>query len=110
VFDEAVLYRDKGGPDVMRDQLKHLVESVSEEITVQIVPSSVSPGLSGAFAIGTVDGRKVAYVETAIRGIVTSSNEDIACLEEEWETIRTHALSQQESLEFIQKVAEEKWT
>jgi Domain of unknown function (DUF5753) len=94
----------------MHNQLKHLVESASEKLTIQIIPSDVSPGLSGAFVIGTVDGKDVAYVETAVRGIVTSSNEDIASLEDAWETIRTHALSQQESLDFIRRTAEEKWT
>jgi transcriptional regulator with XRE-family HTH domain len=110
VLDEAVLYRGKGGPQVMHNQLKRLVESVSAKLTVQIIRSDVSPGLSGAFAIGTVDGRAVAYVETAIRGIVTSSHDDIADIEDAWETIRTYALPQQESLDFIQGTAEERWT
>jgi Domain of unknown function (DUF5753) len=57
-----------------------------------------------------MDGGEVAYVETAVRGIVTSSREDITRLEDVWETIRTYALSQQESLELIRRTAEEKWT
>jgi transcriptional regulator with XRE-family HTH domain len=110
VLDEAVLYRDKGGAQVMHAQLKHLAESVSEKLTIQIVPSDMSPGLSGAFTIGTVNGGQVAYVETAVRGIVTSSREDIGCLEDAWESIRTYALSQQESLDFIRRTAEKRWT
>lgn len=110
VLDEAVLYRCKGGPQVMHNQLKRLIENVSAKLTVQIIRSDVSPGLSGAFAIGTVDGRAVGYVETAVRGIVTSSAEDISGLEDAWESIRTYALPQQESLEFIQRTAEERWT
>jgi len=110
VLDEAVLYRSKGGTQVMHNQLKHLVESVSEKLSIQVIRSDISPRLSGAFAIGTVDGREVAYVDTAVRGIVTSSHDDIAGLEDTWETIRTYALPQQESLEFIQRSAEEKWT
>lgn len=110
VLDEAVLYRNKGGPEVMHNQLKRLVESVSERLTIQIIRSDVSPRLSGAFAIGNVDGREVAYVETAVRGIVTGSHDDIARLEDVWETIRTYALPQQESLDFIQRTAEERWT
>jgi transcriptional regulator with XRE-family HTH domain len=110
VLDEAVLYREIGGPQVMRNQLKHLTGCVSEKITLQIVPSDASPGLSGAFVIGTIDGGEVAYVETAVRGIVTSSHDDVMCLNDVWETIRTHALSQRESLEFIRGTAEERWT
>ena len=110
VLDEAVLSRGKGGPQVMHNQLKRLVESVSSKLTVQIIRSDVSPGLSGAFAIGTVNGRTIGYVETAVRGIVTSGAEDISGLEDAWESIRTYALPQQESLEFIQRTAEERWT
>ncbi|MEV0398770.1 helix-turn-helix transcriptional regulator [Actinoallomurus sp. NPDC050550] len=109
VIDEAVLYRDKGGSKVMHDQLMRLVECVSEQTTVQVVPSDASPRLSGAFTIGTIDGSEVAYVDTAVRGIVTSSHEDIATLEDVWETIRSHALSLRESLNYIRRTAEEKW-
>jgi hypothetical protein len=37
VLDETVLYREIGGPQVMHDQLMHLIERVSERLTVQIV-------------------------------------------------------------------------
>jgi transcriptional regulator with XRE-family HTH domain len=110
VLDETVLYREIGGAQVMYDQLMHLVKSVSERLTVQVIRSPVNPSRSGAFAIGAVEGGEVAYVETAVRGIVTSSREDIGCLNELWESIRSHAMSQEESLEFIKKVAEERWT
>jgi transcriptional regulator with XRE-family HTH domain len=110
VLDETILYRNKGGAQVMHNQLKRLAESVSEKLTVQIIRSDVSPRLSGAFTLGTVDGGEVAYVETAVRGIVTSSRDDIARLEDVWETIRTYALPQQESLELIRRTAEETWT
>ena len=49
-------------------------------------------------------------METAIRGIVTSSREDIADLTATWEAVRTFALSQRESTEFIRHVIEERWT
>ncbi len=110
VIDEAALYRDKGGSQVMYDQLKRLVASVCEHLTIQIIPSAVSPRLSGAFVLATVDGREVAYVDTAVRGIVTSSRDDIARLEDVWETIRTFALPQQDSLDFINRIAEDRWT
>ncbi len=110
VLDEAILYRDKGGAQVMYDQLQYLAKSVSERLSIQVVSAPSSPRLSGSFVIGTVDGQEVAYVETAIRGIVTSSREDIARLEDDWETIRTYALSQQESLDLILRTAEEIWS
>ncbi len=111
VLDEAALYRDRGGPQVMRDQLEHLLACVSPpNLTVQIVRSADNPHSVGAFMIATVEGSEVGYVETAIRGIVTSSREDIASLQASWESIRTFALPQRESIELIRKVIEEKWT
>jgi transcriptional regulator with XRE-family HTH domain len=111
VLDEMVLYREVGGRQVMHSQLTHLMDCVSERLTVQIVPSDVNPHRIGAFTIGTVaNGGEVAYIETAIRGIVTSSRDDITHLNGVWETIRTHAAPQRESLEFIRRTVEERWT
>jgi transcriptional regulator with XRE-family HTH domain len=110
VLDEAVLYHGRGGKDVMRAQLEHLIASVGPHLSLQVVRSEMNPRPRGAFAIATVDGADVGYVNTAIRGIVTSSREDLADLTASWEAIRTFALSQQESLDLIRKVIEEKWT
>jgi uncharacterized protein DUF5753 len=52
----------------------------------------------------------VGYVDTAIRGIVTSSREDLGALTAAWEAVRTFALSQQESLDLIRRAIEEKWS
>jgi transcriptional regulator with XRE-family HTH domain len=110
VLDEAVLYRGFGGPQVMHNQLKHLVECVSEKLTIEIIPSDANPHPEGSFVIGTTErNEEVAYVESAVRGIVTSSHEDLARLNAVWETIRSHARSQQESLDFIMRTAEERW-
>lgn len=110
VLDEAVLHHGRGGPEVIRKQLEHLIASVGPRLTLQVVRSDVNPRSTGAFAIATVDGAEVGYVETAIRGIVTGSREDVAELTAAWEAIRTYALSQQESLQLIREVIEEKWT
>jgi transcriptional regulator with XRE-family HTH domain len=110
VLDEAVLYQARGGKEVMRAQLEHLVASVGARLTLQVVRSHENPRSLGAFTIATVDGSDVGYVETAIRGIVTSSREDLAELTAAWESIRTFALSQKESVDMINKVIEEKWT
>jgi transcriptional regulator with XRE-family HTH domain len=110
VIDEAVLYRERGGPEVMRTQLEHLANVISHRVTIQVIRSKDNPFSAGAFTLATVDGSEVAYVETAVRGIVTSAREDIDCLSEVWETIRSFALPQQESIEFVRRVAEERWT
>jgi hypothetical protein len=111
VLDEAVLHREVGGPGVMRKQLEYLCECVSERLTVQIIPSDANPCPEGAFILATMgSNEEVAYIETAVRGIVTSSRDDIAALNDSWEKIRSHAMSQRESLDFIRRMAEERWT
>lgn len=110
VLEEGVLYLGRGGKDVMRDQLEHLIASVGENLTLQVVRSDVNPRSTGAFTLATVDGVEVGYIETAIRGIVTNSKEDISSLSKAWETIRSFALSQQESLDLIAQVIKERWT
>jgi transcriptional regulator with XRE-family HTH domain len=110
VLDEAVLYHGRGGREVIRAQLEHLIASVGPRLTLQVVRSELNPRSAGAFTIATVDGADVAYIETAVQGIVTSNREEIAALTAAWEAIRTFALSQQESLDLIRKVIEEKWT
>ena len=42
--------------------------------------------------------------------MVTSNRGDILVLSDLWESIRTFALSQQESVEFITRVVAERWT
>jgi transcriptional regulator with XRE-family HTH domain len=109
VLDEGVLIHEIGGPEVMRAQLEHLINLVSQRLTIQVVRSSRNPHANGAFIIATIGDAEVAYVETAIRGVVTSSRDDIASLTTSWESIRTYALPQEESIEFIKRTVEERW-
>ncbi|MCO5969838.1 helix-turn-helix domain-containing protein [Actinoallomurus soli] len=109
VLDEAVLYRGRGGPKVMHDQLMHLADSVGPRLTIQVVRSDVNPRSLGAYILATVDGRDVAYLETAVRGLVTSTQEDIAILSGAWESVRSFAMPQHESIDFIRRTAEERW-
>ncbi|MDP9867148.1 MULTISPECIES: helix-turn-helix domain-containing protein [Streptosporangium] len=111
VIDEAVLYRPIGGPKVMRKQLEHLVSVIHPRLSVQVVPHGMHSGLMGGFAIATLDGGSdVLYAETAVRGITTSDQEDVAVAVERFEAIRSEALPISMSIDLIQKAVAEKWT
>lgn len=110
VMDELALYREIGGPAIMRAQLKHLIECASTYATIQVVPSAANPHRMGSFVIATVDGAEVAYVDTAIRGMVTNSRDDLRSLNEAWESIRSQSLPVGMSMDLIKKVARERWT
>jgi transcriptional regulator with XRE-family HTH domain len=111
VLDEAVLWREVGGPEVMREQLQHLVAVVSERISVQILPCGLHRGVNGSFVLATVDDRReVAYVETAARGITTGEPADLATLTRRFESIRSRALPVDQSLDLIMRTAKERWS
>lgn len=55
VLDESTLRRQIGGPDVLRDQLKHLVSVATDlnNVNLQVLPHSAGahPAVAGTFAI-----------------------------------------------------------
>ncbi|MFG2059502.1 Scr1 family TA system antitoxin-like transcriptional regulator [Micromonospora sp. NPDC048930] len=114
VVDEYVLRRRVGGPDVMREQLRHLVKLGSNlpRVRIHVVPMSAGayPGLAGPFVIATLPGGDdVVYLEGQRHGQVIDRADFVQQMVEVWESIRGEALSQQQSLELIAEVAET-WT
>jgi transcriptional regulator with XRE-family HTH domain len=110
VLAETVLHNQIGDATTMHKQLDHLVASADPRLSIQIVPYGAEHiGFQGSFVIADVDGNQVAYVESAVRGMTLGSPEDLAAATDVWESVRTAALSQQESLELIRKAAE-RWT
>jgi hypothetical protein len=108
VLDEAVLRWPRVDGKVMREQLEYLITSASPpQVTIQIIPSDRDHEPRGAFTIATVDGTDVVHLETALRSIVTANRDDTAALKATWESIRTFALSHQESMTRIQQAIKE---
>ncbi|MEH0823524.1 helix-turn-helix domain-containing protein [Micromonospora sp. CPCC 205714] len=114
VVDEYVLRRRVGGPEVMREQLRHLVKlgSALPRVRIQVVPLSAGAycGVNGPFVIATSPpGEDVVYLEGQLHGQVIDRAEYVRQMVDVWESIRGEALSQQQSLELIAEVAET-WT
>jgi transcriptional regulator with XRE-family HTH domain len=110
VLDELVLYRQVGNRDVMRAQLEYLTTGASSLATIQIVPAAVNPHRSGAFTIATVEGSEVAYVQSAVRGIVTNDKKELLHLNDVWESIRSQAYPVGMSMDLIMRTVEDRWT
>ncbi|GIJ36169.1 helix-turn-helix domain-containing protein [Micromonospora sediminimaris] len=114
VIDEYVLRRRIGSPEMMREQLRHLVKlgSTLPRVRIQVVPLSAGayPGLDGPFVIATYpQGEDVVYLEGQRHAQVIDRSEYVQQMVEIWESIRGEALSQQQSLDLIAEVAET-WT
>lgn len=112
VLGENVLHRPLGGPQVMHDQLMHLVElSELPTVAVHVVPYEVGAyaGLTGPFVIALVDGDEVVYQDAALSGHVMENAKDVVVFKRMWESLRSDALPRAASLDLIVKVARQ-WT
>jgi transcriptional regulator with XRE-family HTH domain len=108
VVDEGVLARPVGGPKVMIEQLERLADAAEESrITVQVVSLGVHRGLMSAFWLAETDGQPVGYVDTALRGIVTTDSSETRQLEIAWQEIVAEALPARASLELIRRSAQQ---
>jgi transcriptional regulator with XRE-family HTH domain len=111
VLDETVLWRDVGGPKVMYEQLMHLVEISSSNIKIQVLPNNANLGIQGPLVLARLpNGSTAAYLETALRGMVTVAPDDIARADARWESIKAEALPLGMSKDLIKRTAEERWT
>jgi hypothetical protein len=111
VVDESVLRRRIGGPEVMREQLRHLVKLgwTLPRVRIHLVPLSAGAyaGLSGPFVIATSPGREdVIHLEGQLHGQVIDRAEYVTQMIDVWESIRGEALPHQQSLELIAEMAE----
>lgn len=97
----------------MREQLEHLIAlSERPNVTVQVVlGSGEHAGNGSSFVLATMaDTSRIAYIETAIRGLTTDDPADLAEVSRVLADIRNRALPGDMSRDFIRKVAEERWT
>jgi DNA-binding XRE family transcriptional regulator len=114
VIDESVLHRCVGAPDVMHDQLLHLVEmSGRPRVSVQVLPAEVGAhvGLGGAFAIASFadDTPGMVYFETSDEGEVSKLPARLARMTVTYDALRDDALNARASRDLMRKVAEETW-
>ncbi|MGI5167002.1 helix-turn-helix domain-containing protein [Spirillospora sp. CA-253888] len=110
LIPEHVLWHEVGGPEVMYAQLEKLATPVSSRVSVQVVRNGQPhPGNSGAFVLARLsDGREIAYVETAARGMVLHEAADLARMKDDFDGICTQALPVGMSAELIRST-NERW-
>jgi DNA-binding XRE family transcriptional regulator len=113
VLDEAVLRRQVGGPELMRAQLRHLVEvSALPNVVLHVVPFAAGAhcAMDGSFYLlqfpepGDPD---VAYLEQATSGLVPDDAGALRRYTLMFGTLLGSALSPEESVAFISGIAHE---
>ncbi|MEU0480064.1 helix-turn-helix transcriptional regulator [Streptosporangium sp. NPDC006013] len=112
LIDEGVLRRRVGGPEVMREQLDHLMEIVQRPaISVQVVDPQCMAGMSGAFMIAELPNGQpdTIHADSSVQGQVTTEYEFVVSVRNQYEAIRRSAYPEHMSLKMIEE-ARQGWT
>jgi hypothetical protein len=113
VLDEAVVSRPVGGDEVMRDQLKRLVEaSTLPNVTIQVLPfaAGAHAGMDGTFAIldfPDAEDPDVVFAENATGGLFLEKSDELRKYVFIFDQIRSTALSPEKSATLITMLTEE---
>ncbi|MEU6811317.1 helix-turn-helix transcriptional regulator [Streptomyces sp. NPDC046831] len=111
VLDEAVLRREVGGPGVLARQLERLVEAARlPQVTLQVLPFAAGAhiGVTGPFVIFSF--LSTSDLDVVVLDHLTSSahlerKEDVEAYSEAFNSLQEHALSPEDSLDFIAATA-----
>ncbi|MEU9920388.1 helix-turn-helix transcriptional regulator [Streptomyces griseoluteus] len=112
VLDEAALHRPYGDRDVMRGQLRHLIEvSGRPNVRLQVMPFAFGghSGESGAFTLLSFpesDLSDVVYLEQLTSALYLDKREDVAQYEHALKELQQDSPGPEESRELIQRLAE----
>lgn len=111
ILDESVLLRHIGGPEVMAEQLRHLLDMMARPyVTVRVVPLSArsTAGLVGPFVLASDDDTSAVFLENAETGEVIHQAEMVHKLNQRWELLSGLAQPTYETMKIIQRSMEEK--
>lgn len=107
VLDEAVLRREVGGPGVMTRQLERLVEAARlPQVRLQVLPFAAGAhvGITGPFVIFSFPSTSdldVVVLDQLTSSLYLERKEDLQAYAEAFDTLRIHALSPEDSLDYI---------
>lgn len=107
VLDEAVLHRQIGGADAMKEQLNALIAATkSWNVTLQVIPfkeGAYASMLSSFHILRFPDGPAVVYIE-GLTGDLYAEGDDIARCVTVFNSLRSSALSPTASLAMIKRI------
>jgi transcriptional regulator with XRE-family HTH domain len=112
VLDEAVLRRTVGGPEVMARQLDRLRAAARlPHVRIQVLPFGVGAhvGVTGPFVIFSFPSRSdldVVVLDHLTSSLYLERKEDLKAYSEAFDSLQVHALSPEETLDFIAGVAD----
>ncbi|GAA3029307.1 helix-turn-helix domain-containing protein [Streptomyces glomeratus] len=111
VLDEAVLRREIGGPGTMARQLNRLLEAARlPHVRLQVLPFAAGAhiGITGPFVIFSFPSRSdldVVVLDHLTSSLYLERKEDLQAYCEAFDSLRIHALSPEDSLDYIAALA-----
>jgi transcriptional regulator with XRE-family HTH domain len=111
IIDEPVLRRPVGGPQVMADQLRHMINLATRpNVDVRVIPldRGAHTGLDGTYV--TLDfpkARTIVYLEHKRSSLFVDEPDDVIPFHEATDTLIQTALGSPESVNFLAQVAAE---
>ncbi|MER7054058.1 MULTISPECIES: helix-turn-helix transcriptional regulator [unclassified Streptomyces] len=111
VLDESVLRREVGGPGVMARQLARLVEAARlPHVRLQVLPFAAGAhiGVTGPFVIfsfSSTSDLDVVVLDHLTSSLHLERKEDLEAYTEAFDALLIHALSPEDSLDFIAATA-----
>jgi len=111
VLNEAVLRRRVGGPEVMREQIQHLMaERDRANVTVQVLPfeTGAHPAMVGPFVMMTFldpGDLGVVHLENATGSLALETPEELRAYEAFWDDIQASAYSPDDTRTFLKTYA-----
>jgi hypothetical protein len=112
LIDEGVLHRRIGGPQVMREQLGHLLETAQRPaVFLQVVDPECVAGLAGAFMIAELPNGQpdVVSSDSPAQAHTTTDHDVVTSIWQRYEAIRLWAYPERVSLLKIEEARRE-WT
>jgi transcriptional regulator with XRE-family HTH domain len=113
VLDEAVLRRVRGGRQVMRSQLRRLLnESEQAHVALQVLPLAVDPGSAYVGQFQLIEIGRPAILSTVLTDHFTGQwilegDQEIQLYHEKFTDLRTSALSEPSSRDLINTIISE---
>ncbi|MET7938166.1 helix-turn-helix transcriptional regulator [Streptomyces sp. NPDC005322] len=110
VLDEAALRREVGDATVMAAQLRHLMELCElPQVRLQVLPFSAGMpiGITGPFIIFSfphITDLDVVVLDHLTSSLYLERKEDLRAYSAAFQALRTHALTPEDSLTFINKI------
>lgn len=112
IVDESALRRDVGGPDVMRQQLQHLIDMTElPSVTVQVLPLRMHSALDGGFTLLSFHDRDepdLLYVEYVTGALHIEEDDEVRACRLTFDRLGVEALSPDDSVALIKRISDER--